>query len=203
VGLRTKFNLVILAAFAAGFALAAFVGYRTSVASAREGVLQQARVIMTAANAVRAYTASELDPLLPMERGDKFVPQTVPAYAAQVSFKAVQAQFTGFVYREPALNPTNPSNRAQDWEADIISVFRNQPDQQELVVLRETPVGPTLNLARPITIHDGACLTCHSTPSAPPRCRCRHRCTWRPSGRYQATTSRTGPTGSRRRRRRS
>src|ERR1051326_8798372 len=95
VGLRTKFNLVILAAFVVGFAFAAFVGNRTFVASAREEVLQQARVIMTAANAVRDYTATELEPLLPKERANKFVPQTVPAYAAQKSFNAVQAQFAG------------------------------------------------------------------------------------------------------------
>jgi HAMP domain-containing protein len=168
VGLRTKFNLVILAAFVAGFAFAAFVGNRTFIASAREEVLQQARVIMTAANAVRDYTATELEPLLPKESANKFVPQTVPAYAAQKSFKAVQAQFAGLVYREPALNPTNLSNRAQDWEADIITVFRNQPDKQELVVERDTAVGPTLSLARPIAIREDACLTCHGAPSAAP-----------------------------------
>jgi HAMP domain-containing protein len=168
VGLRTKFNLVILAAFVVGFAFAAFVGQRSSVASARDQVLQQARLIITAANAVRSYTADELDALLPMEKADKFVPQTVPAYAAQKSFKAVQTQFAGVVYREPALNPTNLTDRAQDWEADIIGAFRNQPDKQELVVQRDTPVGPTLSLARPITIHDDACLTCHSTPGVAP-----------------------------------
>ena len=168
MGLRTKFNLVILAAFVVGFAFAAFVGNRTFVASAREEVLQQARVIMTAANAVRDYTATELEPLLPKERANKFVPQTVPAYAAQKSFNAVQAQFAGLVYREPALNPTNLSDRAQDWEADIITAFRNQPDKKEVIVERDTAVGPTLSLARPIAIRDEACLTCHSAPSAAP-----------------------------------
>jgi HAMP domain-containing protein len=168
VGLRTKFNLVILAAFAAGLLFAAVVGDRLFVNSARDEVLQQARVIMTAANAVREYTAQELDPLLPMEMADKFVPQTVPAYAAQKSFKAVQTAFAGFTYREPALNPTNLSDRAQDWEADIINLFRNQSDKQELVIQRDTPVGPTLSLARPIVVRDQACLTCHSTPAAAP-----------------------------------
>ena len=168
MGLRTKFNLVILAAFVVGLAFAAFMGNRTFVASAREEVLQQARVIMTAANAVREYTATELDPLLPREHADKFVPQSVPAYAAQKSFKAVQTQFAGFVYREPTLNPTNLSDRAQDWEADIITVFRNQPDKKEMVVERDTPVGPTLSLARPIAIREEACLTCHGAPSAAP-----------------------------------
>jgi HAMP domain-containing protein len=168
MGLRAKFNLVILAAFAIGFLVAAFVINRVFVDSARDQVLQNARIMMTAANAIRRYTAQELVPLLPAERDGKFVPETVPAYAAQKNFKDVQAAFAGFTYREPALNPTNLANRAQDWEADIIGLFRNEPTRQELVVDRDTPVGPTLNLARPISIRDEACLACHSTPSAAP-----------------------------------
>jgi protein-histidine pros-kinase len=166
--LSAKFNLVILAAFAVGFAIAAVVLYGVFFDSAREQVLQNARIMMTAANAIRTYTADELVPLLPIEHDGKFVAETVPAFAAQTNFKAVQQSFAGYTYREPALNPTNPTDRAQDWEADIIGLFRNQPGQQEMVAERDTPFGPTLNLARPITIKENACLGCHSTPAAAP-----------------------------------
>jgi protein-histidine pros-kinase len=168
MGLRAKFNLVILAAFAVGFLIAAIVLNRVFIDNAREQVLQNARIMMTAANAIRTYTAEELVPLLPKERDGKFVPETVPAYAAQKNFKSVQTAFAGFTYREPALNPTNPSDRAQDWEADIIGMFRNDAARNEVVIERDTPLGPTLNLARPIAIHDPSCLTCHSTPAAAP-----------------------------------
>ncbi len=168
MGLRAKFNLVILAAFAVGLLVAAVVLNRVFNDNARDQVLQNARLMMTAANAIRKYTAQEIVPVLPAERDGKFVPQTVPAYAAQKNFKDVQAAFAGYTYREAALNPTNLSDRAQDWEADIIGLFRNEPAKQELVVERDTPVGPTLNLARAITISDQACLNCHSTPAAAP-----------------------------------
>jgi HAMP domain-containing protein len=168
MGLRAKFNLVILAAFAVGFLIAAIVLNRVFIDNAREQVLQNARIMMTAANAIRTYTAEELVPLLPKERDGKFVPETVPAYAAQKNFKTVQTAFAGFTYREPALNPTNPSDRAQDWEADIIGMFRNDAARNEVVIERDTPLGPTLHLARPIAIRDPTCLTCHSTPTAAP-----------------------------------
>jgi protein-histidine pros-kinase len=138
------------------------------IAHARDQVLQNARIMMTAANAIRNYTAQELVPLLPAEHDGKFVPETVPAYAAQRNFKDVQAAFAGYSYREPALNPTNLADRAQDWEADIIGLFRNEPTRTELVVDRNTPIGPTLNLARPLAIREEACLGCHSTPAAAP-----------------------------------
>jgi len=168
MSLRAKFNLVILAAIAAGFLIAAVVVNRVFNDNARDQVLQNARIMMTAANAIRKYTAGELVSLLPMEHNGKFVPETVPAYAAQKNFRDVQTAFAGYTYREPALNPTNLSDRAQDWEADIIGLFRNEAGKDELVVERDTPVGPTLNLARPIVIRDEACLTCHSTPAAAP-----------------------------------
>ncbi len=163
MGLRLKFNLAILAALAAGYLVAVVVLNRVYFDNAREGVLQNARIMMTAANAIRAYTVEELVPLLPMERDGKFVPATVPAYAAQKNFNKVQAAVPGFSYREAALNPTNLSDRAQDWEADIINAFRNDAAKPELVVERETPTGPTLHLARPLVVRDPACLSCHST----------------------------------------
>jgi HAMP domain-containing protein len=168
MGLRAKFNLALLAAFSVGMLVAAVVLQYVFVNQARTQVLENASIMMTAANAIRNYTARELVPLLPMEHNGRFVAETVPAYAAQKNFKEVQAAFAGFSYREPALNPTNLSNRAQEWEADIINLFRNEPDRKEFVTERDTPAGPILNLARPLTIRSVACLTCHSTPSEAP-----------------------------------
>ncbi len=168
MGLRAKFNLAILVAFLIGFGGAAFGLRRVFIDDARNQVLQNARIMMTAANAIRKYTADDLAPLLPMEHDGKFVAETVPAFAAQTNFKDVQAAFSGYTYREPALNPTNLTDRSQDWEADIIRLFINDSKQQELTIERDTPIGPTLNLARPIVITEQACLVCHSTPGAAP-----------------------------------
>jgi len=168
MGLRAKFNLSILVAFLIGFGIAAAVLHSVFIDTARDQVLQNARIMMTAANAIRKYTADDLGPLLPMEHNGKFVPETVPAFAAQTNFKDVQAAFRGYTYHEPALDPTNPTDRAQDWEADIIRGFINDPKLTEVVTQRDTPLGETLNLARPVTITDQACLTCHSTAAAAP-----------------------------------
>jgi HAMP domain-containing protein len=168
MGLRAKFNLMILAAFCVGLLFAVIVLDAVAVKTARHQVLQNARIMMTAANGIREYTAQDLVPLLPIEHGGNFVPENVPAFAAQTTFKKIQAAFAGYAYREPALNPTNLRDRAQDWEADIIGLFRDDSKRQELVLERNTLFGATLILARPISITDKACLTCHSTPSAAP-----------------------------------
>jgi protein-histidine pros-kinase len=169
MGLRAKFNLVVLAACAVGFLIAAVVLYRVTDQNARDQVLENARIMMTAADAIRGYTSEDLVPLLPTEHDGKFVAETVPAFAAQTNLKQLQRTFPGFAYREAALNPTNPSNRAYDWEADIIRTFRDEPALKEVVTERDTPTGRLLHLARPIAVRSQACLTCHSAPeNAPP-----------------------------------
>jgi HAMP domain-containing protein len=117
----------------------------------------------------RAYTAQQIQPLLTLQMKRQFLPQTVAAYAAGQSFQALRDTFPDFTYKEAALNPTNPNDRASDWEADIIHEFRNNPDRKELVVERDTPTGPMLNLARPLGIYDEGCLVCHGKVEDAPK----------------------------------
>lgn len=168
MGLRAKFNLAVLAAFVIGFAVAAVGLQRLFDQQARMQVLENARIMMSAANAVRQYTDTEIAPLLGVESGGKFMTASVPFFAAVSVFKHVQKRFPDYTYREPALNPTNPSDRATDWEADFINAFRNNPALKELVGERNTPTGPSLSLARPIAVDSPACLACHSTPQRAP-----------------------------------
>jgi protein-histidine pros-kinase len=132
-------------------------------------VLEQAGLMMDSALAVRSYTVKEIRPLLTPQLETTFPPQIVPAYAATQSFNKLHASNPEYTYKEATLNPTNPRDRAVDWETDIISMFRNRLDLNEFIGKRETPGGRSLYLARPIRIENEACLTCHSTPAAAPK----------------------------------
>jgi protein-histidine pros-kinase len=66
------------------------------------------------------------------------------------------------------MNPTNPADRAVDWEADIINTFRNHPDLDRIVGERETPTGRSLFVARPLRADD-SCITCHGLPAKAPK----------------------------------
>ena len=69
---------------------------------------------------------------------------------------------------EATLNPTNLRDRATDWEGDMMQQFRNDPQTREIIGERDTPMGRSLYLARPITA-EAKCLVCHSVPAAAPR----------------------------------
>lgn len=169
MGLRTKFNLAILAAFVIGFCAIGLILKRNFEATARDEAIQSARVMMSAANAVRHYTNDTIVPLIGSEKDGKFLPPSVPAFAAQTTFRTVRTEYPDYFYKEAALNPTNTMDRAEPWEAELINAFRQMPFQTELTSERETPAGPALSLARPIAITDNACLVCHSQPSAAPK----------------------------------
>ena len=164
-----KFNLVLLGIFLLGFVVAGYVSYNALQANARQEILQHARLMMEAALASRNYTTSQVKPLLETQLKYAFLPQTVPAYAATEQFNGLRANHPDYSYKEATLNPSNPRNRATDWEADIVNVFRQTPAKVEMVGERDTPTGRSLYLARPIQVNSGACLECHSTVEVAPR----------------------------------
>lgn len=170
MSIRSKFNLGLLLVFAIGFAAAWVFLDRQFGHSARIQAVENARIMLSAANAVRDYTTREVAPAI--TRGDPNVitAMIIPSYAAQVNLRRVQADFPEYVYKEAALNPTNPNDLAAPWEAAFINAFRGDTNLTELMGERDTPNGRVLTLARPIAIRDQACLACHSTPErAPPR----------------------------------
>jgi HAMP domain-containing protein len=168
MGLKAKFNMVMLLAFIGGLGLAAALSWRIVHDNVRREVLLEARIMMAEASAIRDYTANEIEPLLADQIKTRFLPHTVPSWAAQTNLRAMAAQFPDYTYKEAALNPTNPADRATDWESGIIGQFTRDPSLTEFTTTRDTPTGPSLSIGRPIRITDKDCLTCHSTPSAAP-----------------------------------
>jgi hypothetical protein len=138
-------------------------------ANARDEVLQNARVMMESANASGDYTNAQVRPLLETQLKYKFIPQSVPAFAATEQFNELRKNYPDYTFKAATLNPTNPRNHATDWEIDIVNQFRQSSAKNEVIGERATQTGRSLYLARPIQIKDPACLTCHSTPDAAPR----------------------------------
>jgi len=167
MGLRLKFNLVLLAVFVTGLGVTGYVSYELLHRNAREEVLRNAGVMMEAALSMRSYTVGQVRPNLAVDP-DKFLPQSVPAFGATEIMTLLRKKYPDYAYKEAALNPTNPRNRAVEWENDIVTAFRNDPAQGEISGMRDTPTGRSLYLARPFQIKDPACLSCHTTPEMAP-----------------------------------
>lgn len=167
--LLVKFNLIYVVVFALGVGVCGVVARNLLVGNAQQEVLDQARLLIDKANAVRSYTSGQITGLLQTQMKYEFLPQAVPSYSATEVLAALQQKYPEFYYKEATLNPTNPRDRAVGWEVDVVGQFRNSAELKEFVGERDTPVGRALYIARPLRITNPACLACHSSVEAAPR----------------------------------
>ena len=168
MGLRFRFNLVLTLVFALGLVVSGYISYDLLQRNARDEVVRNANLMIEAARAIRSYTVNQVRPELVEKLAHTFLPQTVPAYAATETLNLLPDEYHEYVYKEATLNPTNPRNRASDWEADLVRAFQRDGELHTLSGVRNTPNGQSLYIASPMRITNEACLTCHSTPSNAP-----------------------------------
>jgi protein-histidine pros-kinase len=164
MNLMMRFNLILLLLFGTAGVVVAYIAHGFLNNSARAVVLQQAELMMASAEAVREYTATNLEPLL---RQKEFHPESVPNFGAITTFKLMKQRYPEYIYKETALNPRNLEHRASDWEADIIGWLREHPKDAEVIGERDAATGRVLYVARPIKA-DMECMVCHSTADAAP-----------------------------------
>ncbi len=165
-----KLNLVLLLLFAVAIGTTGAVSRALVQNNAREEIFYDAKLLIDSASAVRAYTLKRIYPLLLTQSKYEFRPEMVSAFSAIEVLKILRegnAEYKQFMYREPALNPTNLEDRAVDWESDIISQFRNGTATPPLSGERDTPSGRMLFVAKPLRASAG-CLFCHDTAAKAP-----------------------------------
>ena len=173
--LLAKFNLLLIVVFGLGLFLISQNANKFLMEDARKQVLQQAGLMAASSRATRDYTEQELSPLLQKlpEHATTFLPQTIPFYAATVTFNDLRKSYPDYTYKEATLNPTNLSDRATDWETDVIVDFKNNPAKKEIIGERTAATGPSLYVAYPIRVEAG-CLECHSSPGLAPKAMLKH-----------------------------
>ena len=168
MSISLKFNIVMIAAFLIGLALAAVFINSITQATARRAVLSEAATMMAEVDATIHYTDSRVTPLLERQMAVQFLPEGIPFFAAQQTFNLISKERPDYTFRQPANNPTNPLDRPTGPEAEIIQTLRAQPKLTTLTTERQTSAGAILSLSQPVRVDSDTCLTCHSSPQAAP-----------------------------------
>jgi len=110
--LHAKLNLILIVVFVVSLVPTGFILRSLLRSNARSQVIQNARIMMETAMAMRGYTVTQVRPLLADQMSETFLPQTVPAYSATEIFNSLRENHPEYTYKEATLNPTNPRNRA-------------------------------------------------------------------------------------------
>jgi protein-histidine pros-kinase len=170
-----RFGLILAFCFTLGVAIAGYISYSLEFRQFRAEVTEKANVLLTAALAMRNYTASEIAPLVKALKDDgQFHPQMVPSYGAQSAMQRLHDAFPDYEYHERSLNPTNVADRASDWEVGLFRSFQGSPDLKELSGEVVEGGESRFYVARPLRLDKPECLECHSTPEAAPKAMIAH-----------------------------
>lgn len=165
---RFKTNLALIVVFLLLALPAGWYVNSVFMKQSNEHIVKQAAILMESALAVRSYTVDLIKPQLDPMLEQKFLPQTVPAFAATETFERFRKKFTNFKYKEAVLDPTNSRDLADDQERAIIGRFVDDPSLTETSGELFRNLSRFYYVARPIQIKNPACLACHDTPDRAP-----------------------------------
>ena len=168
MGLRLKFNIVLTFTLVLGLAVSSAIYWWVAESNARRQLHAQIELLRAQTLAVRKYTLEEIRPLLADQSDLQFLPQTVPSFAAQTAFANFRDAYPNFYYKEAALNPMNPADKAVGWEVEVLETLRKNTDLEQVAQTRSTANGDHLTVAFPLKVTSESCLSCHSKPETAP-----------------------------------
>ena len=172
--ISTKFNLSVILIFIMGIFLSGLTFWGTLEHRAEAEVTSKALVLMETVNAVRNYTQDRVNPLLKerIKTKTEFTPEAIPTFAAREVFDYFRKNpdYTQYLYKDAAPNPTNPRDLANEFETELVDEFQEQGSlQQKSGWYNGFSEGEVFYVARPFILTKQSCLECHSTPSKAPQ----------------------------------
>ncbi|PJF40499.1 MAG: histidine kinase [Phototrophicales bacterium] len=173
LSLGAKFTLILLGIFVVGMTIGGIVIYQLAQQVAERSITNRSEAMLDTMNAVRTYTSTHVNPELAdrLMTEAEFIPETVPAYSARTVFETFRQQenYAHYSYKEATLNPTNPQDRADQFESDLVSQFHADDSLDEITGYREIDGERVYFIAHPMRVTSETCLNCHGSPeNAPP-----------------------------------
>lgn len=147
---------------------------------AEQTVRERAEIVLTAMQSVRNYTQNNIQPLVERKLGaqstadERFNQEIIPNFAARSIFAGFREQdpsFQDYLYKEAAVNPTNPTDQADAFESEIFPQLQPLDDAplESRSGYRMVNGQKFFYLAQPLVMNDVSCLGCHSTPERAPQ----------------------------------
>jgi sensor histidine kinase YesM len=171
--LATKFTLLLSLVFIGAILISGFALSKALEQKAEDEIDYRGQVLMQMVNSVREYTNTRITPLLApkLETQQTFIPETIPSFAAKEVFDNLRKneEYKNFFYKDATLNPTSLGDKADKFETNLIETFRNKPGLENISGFRTMFGEELFYSAKPFSIKNPSCLSCHSTPEAAPK----------------------------------
>jgi len=171
--LGTKFTFILILVFVGGIVISFAALSQALQRRAEDEVTSKGVILIQMMNSVRNYTSAHVNPLLApqLETQPKFIPESVPAFSAREVFENLRKnqEYANFLYKEASPNPSNPRNKADDFETALVERFRSADQLKEISGFRNLDGKNVFYSARPFAVRSADCLRCHGKPEDAPK----------------------------------
>lgn len=152
-----KIVTIPVVAFVVGLLLPGLLGYKLLVGGAERETHEKAQTILQLLASVPHYTDAKGG-----SRADTPLRREI-----QRRYETSRHEVS-FVYRQAALNPTDPQNKADDYEARLLKQFAADPKLEQIEEKVKLKGQDYHVLAVPLSFSQDRCALCHKSPSIAP-----------------------------------
>ncbi len=167
---KKRFALLIILIYIISLPVISVITYLILKQNAINNAYNTARLYLTSFEAARHYVGDELRPVLQKELPDRFIVEGMSrSYVAGNIARRVLKELPGYFFKHASLNPKNPGNKADEFEADIINEFRSKREMKEWKSLIEKDGYEYYVFAHAGEPAEEKCLYCHGNPAVAPK----------------------------------
>ena len=167
---KRKFTVILLMIHFVALPAISVTTYVIVKQNAIRAVYNTGRLYLSAVGSIKHYVAEELRPVFYREMPGRFIVQGMSrSYVSSRVASQVMSEMPEYIYKNASLNPKQPLNRADAFEAGIIDFFRRNRQSGEWRGLIAKEGSDYYFIAKPGEPFSADCLRCHGEPmSAPP-----------------------------------
>jgi hypothetical protein len=172
LNLASQFTLILSIIFIIGIFIGGLLLSKALENKAQVEMTYRAQLAMQLVNAVKSYTSNDVAPLLASVTNleSKFIPETVPSLSGRRVFERFKQdwEYKDLIYKDAALNPTNPDDKANLFEANLVEKFERDRNLKAVSGFRTTGGEQLFYSAQPLIVNSPTCLQCHDRPEVAP-----------------------------------
>lgn len=170
--LATQFTVLLSLIFVGGIGLGGFALSKALEHKAQTEIGDRAQLVVQMLNSVSQYTNERIRPIL--DTGidtNRLTPEMIPSFSARQVFETLKRDraYQDFAYKSAVLNPTNPDDKTDLFEAELVRRFQNDRRLKTASGFRTTAGTQQFYSAQPLIVEEATCLRCHSTPDVAPK----------------------------------
>jgi signal transduction histidine kinase len=168
ISLKFKFTIAVIISLIMVMAVGVWNLNKIQVQAFEKEARHRSQLVLNFGQASQDYVIKQLAPAVEKHTDKIIFEAQSNAFATRKIFEIFNQQLPEYIYRQPALNPMNNDNLADELESKIITYFQNNPDLAEQTGYQNNGEEKLFYIATPIKM-ETSCLQCHGKPEdAPP-----------------------------------